>query len=119
MSKISPPITIDRFQSLRGIRRTRKLDYSQQHAGPTEPAEDEAGRVHHSPIEAALELPRERAMSVRMRRTSSIAYGFWCVLWPDRTMCSDVAPPRCELQYGTTPSEEFGASPLPRSPMMV
>jgi len=25
----------------------------------------------------------------------------------------------CELQYGTTPSLEFGESPRPRSPMMV
>src|SRR5215831_20626139 len=72
-----------------------------------------------SPIEAVFELLCERAMSVRMRRTSSIACGLWCVPWPEGTMCSDVAPSKCELQYGTTPSEEFGASPLPRSPMMV
>jgi hypothetical protein len=28
-------------------------------------------------------------------------------------------PFRCELQYGTTPSLEFGESPRPRSPMIV
>src|SRR6202007_1403504 len=34
-------------------------------------------------------------------------------------MCSLCAPFRCELQYGTTPSLEFGESPRPRSPMIV
>src|ERR1700739_4229220 len=34
-------------------------------------------------------------------------------------MCSLSAPFMCELQYGTTPSLEFGESPRPRSPMIV
>src|SRR6516162_6935665 len=34
-------------------------------------------------------------------------------------MCSLSAPFICELQYGTTPSLEFGESPRPRSPMIV
>ena len=54
-----------------------------------------------------------------MRWTSFIACGFWCAGWADGTISSDFAPSICELQYGTTPSLEFGASPLPRSPMMV
>ena len=34
-------------------------------------------------------------------------------------MSSLSAPFMCELQYGTTPSLEFGESPRPRSPMIV
>jgi hypothetical protein len=36
---------------------------------------------------------------------------FWYAAWPDGTTRSDLAPSKCELQYGTTPSLEFGESP--------
>ena len=38
--------------------------------------------------------------------------------WSVGTIASDCAEAKCELQYGTTPSELFGVSPRPRSPMM-
>src|ERR1700758_1666225 len=38
--------------------------------------------------------------------------------WSVGTISSDCAEAKCELQYGTTPSELFGVSPRPRSPMI-
>src|SRR5258705_8073892 len=54
----------------------------------------------------------------RIRSTSRIACGSYCAPWSELTINSDCAPGRCELQYGTTPSELFGVSPRPRSPMI-
>ena len=55
---------------------------------------------------------------LRIRSTSRIASGLHCALCLEFTISSDSAPSRCELQYGTIPSELFGVSPLPRSPMI-
>jgi hypothetical protein len=54
----------------------------------------------------------------RMRWISEIASGLFIAPCPVGTINSDFAVSRCELQYGTTPSELFGVSPLPRSPIM-
>jgi len=54
----------------------------------------------------------------RIRSTSRIACGLNCAPWSELTINSDCAPGRCELQYGTTPSELLGVSPRPRSPMI-
>jgi len=61
---------------------------------------------------AVLGRSFERALSLRMRSTSAMACAFWWAAWADGTISSDFAPSMCELQYGTTPSLEFGASPF-------
>src|SRR6516164_9569885 len=50
--------------------------------------------------------------------TSAMACGLDCAPCPELTTSSDCAPSRCELQYGTTPSELLGVSPRPRSPVI-
>src|SRR5271165_1338046 len=85
-----------------------------RHAAP-----DARERIPTGAYGAALERSVARALSTRMRWTSLMACGFWCAGCADGTISSDFAPSICELQYGTTPSLELGASPLPRSPMMV
>jgi hypothetical protein len=56
--------------------------------------------------------------SSRIRRISSTDLGCSIAPCPVGTISSDCAESRCELQYGTTPSELLGVSPRPRSPIM-
>jgi len=37
---------------------------------------------------------------------ASIAAAVFCTLWPDVTVCSEAAPSRWELEYGTSSSWE-------------
>src|SRR5689334_6484847 len=57
-------------------------------------------------------------LSRRIRSISAIVSGSSQEPCGPGTIFSDRAPSKCELQYGTTPSVQFGQSPFPRSPMI-
>src|SRR5215469_14831698 len=66
----------------------------------------------------AIRVQTSAACTNRMRRTSSMAYGFDCTECVERTIYSESTPSRCELEYSTTPSLLPSTGPFPATAMI-
>src|SRR5262245_13881555 len=66
--------------------------------------------AHKQCYQKAKKLDQQRG-NFKLLDTSAIALGSRCALWSERTISSDCAPSRSELQYGTPRSLLFAAFP--------